>query len=138
MSQSESGSQIFSAYLFVSENMVEIQAWADCKFQGKNHIKALAASHPIYGQNYHKNCKCIVLSLQVEGHKMGIVRNCQLCLSFYLYTNISDENIRFAPQFICVEIFQIHFQGTKWTFPNHSSSKKMGKLNFCKSFRYLT
>ena len=39
-------------------------------------------------------------------------------------------DVSFASHFICVQIFQIQFQGRKWTVPDLKSSMKGAELNF--------
>ena len=57
-------------------------------------------------------------ALLVKAHWRCPVQIWQLWLPFYPRLNISDRFFNLAPHFIRIQIFQIDFEETKWTFLN--------------------
>ena len=66
---------------------------------------------------------------------MGLVGNCQFCLSFYLHTNISDENIRLAPHFILCRNIPDAFSGD--SMDKLKLKHERGRVVLFRSFTYL-
>ena len=58
------------------------------------------------------------IALLVKAHWRRPIQIWQLCLPFYPRPNISDRFFNLAPHFIRIQIFQIDFEETQWTFFN--------------------